>query len=47
MAAELIGSSGISLEQRQHLLELWAGKTPRQWLAEYVSILQSDRLATI
>ena len=39
IAIELIGSPDISLEQRQRLLESWAGKSPLQWLAESVSIL--------
>lgn len=39
IAAELINSPDISLEQRQHLLESWAGKSPLQWLAEAIPIL--------
>ena len=39
IAAELISSPDISLEQRQHLLELWAGKSPLQWLVEAIPIL--------
>jgi ATP-dependent Lon protease len=43
IAAELIGDSNISLEQRQSLLELWASKSPHQWLAECVCILEQGK----
>ncbi|HET9366193.1 MAG TPA: hypothetical protein VFP71_14400, partial [Candidatus Angelobacter sp.] len=38
IAAELISSPDISLEQRQHLLESWVSKSPLQWLAESIPI---------
>jgi hypothetical protein len=40
LAAELLNSSGISIEAKQQLLESWDGNDPHSWIANAVPFLE-------